>query len=61
MDWIERWWGVSPDGGDGSLEVALTLLAIATAVAIVLVFSQRGRSGLLRLVGTIVPRLLRRL
>jgi MYXO-CTERM domain-containing protein len=31
MDFIERWFGVSPDGGDGSLE-ALWLAAIAVAV-----------------------------
>jgi hypothetical protein len=29
MDWIERWLGLSPDGGDGSLEI---LLAVAFAV-----------------------------
>ena len=23
MDFIERWFGVSPDGGDGSLEIAV--------------------------------------
>jgi hypothetical protein len=27
MDWIERWLGVSPDNGDGSLE-ALILIAL---------------------------------
>ena len=61
MDWIERWWGVSPDGGDGSLEMVLILLAVAAVVAVVLVFSQRTRSALVRQVGTIIPRLLRRL
>jgi len=32
MDFIEAWFGISPDGGDGSLEV-LWVGAIALAVA----------------------------
>ena len=32
MDFIEQWFGVSPDGGDGSLEV-LWIAAIVEAVA----------------------------
>jgi MYXO-CTERM domain-containing protein len=39
MDFIERWFGVSPDGGDGSLE-ALWLAAIAVAV-VALIFRRR--------------------
>jgi hypothetical protein len=31
MDFIERWFGVSPDGGDGSLEL-LWIVAIVLAV-----------------------------
>jgi len=31
MDWFERWFGISPDGGDGSTE----FLYLAVAVAIV--------------------------
>ena len=39
MDFIERWFSVSPDGGDGSLEV---LYFIALAVVIVaIVFRSR--------------------
>jgi hypothetical protein len=41
MDFIERWFGISPDGGDGSLE-ALYLFA-ALAVAAVIVFRARIR------------------
>lgn len=26
MDWLERWLGMSPDGGNGSLELLLVLL-----------------------------------
>ena len=32
MDWIERWFNVSPDGGDGSLE-----LLIVAVLALVIV------------------------
>ena len=39
MDFIESWFGISPDGGDGSLE-AFYLLAAATVITAV-VF--RGR------------------
>jgi hypothetical protein len=31
MDWFERWFGISPDAGDGSTE----FLYVAAAVAIV--------------------------
>ncbi len=34
MDFIERWFSVSPDGGDGSLEV-FYLLAVAVVVCAV--------------------------
>jgi len=33
MDFIEKWFGLSPDGGDGSLEV-LWLVAIVVVVAV---------------------------
>jgi hypothetical protein len=39
MDFIESWFGISPDGGDGSLE-AVWLVAIAVAVVAV-VFRRR--------------------
>jgi hypothetical protein len=39
MDFIEQWFGVSPDGGDGSLEV-VWIAAIVVAVAAV-VFRKR--------------------
>ena len=28
MDFIERWFGASPDNGNGSLEMAIVVLAI---------------------------------
>ena len=55
MDWIERWFGVNPDGGDGSLEFLLMLVAVTLAFALVLGSSRRARSSFLRLIKTIVP------
>ena len=46
MDFIERWFGVSPDGGDGSLEV-IFLLAVVSVVLIVL-FRRRLGAALAR-------------
>jgi hypothetical protein len=34
MDFIERWFGLSPDGGDGSLE-ALYLVALVALIAVI--------------------------
>jgi hypothetical protein len=43
MDWIERWFGISPDNGDGSLE-ALYLVAVAVAAVLLFVaFNARAR------------------
>jgi hypothetical protein len=39
MDFIERWFGISPDGGDGSLE-ALYLFFILVVIGLVMF---RGR------------------
>jgi len=38
MDWIERVFGVSPDGGDGSTEALYLLVLLA---AVVLIFGRR--------------------
>jgi hypothetical protein len=46
MDFIERWFGVSPDGGDGSLEVLYVLAGVVVIVAIV--FRARIRSAIQR-------------
>ena len=35
MDFIERWFGVSPDGGDGSLEVLYIVTIVVVAVMFV--------------------------
>jgi hypothetical protein len=34
MDFIERWFGISPDGGDGSLELPW-LAAIVVTISVV--------------------------
>jgi len=41
MDFIEQWFGISPDGGDGSLEV----LWIVAVVVAVMAFWFRRRIG----------------
>jgi len=35
MDFIERWFGLSPDGGDGSME-AMLLGAVVVVLALIL-------------------------
>jgi hypothetical protein len=34
MDFIEQWFGVSPDGGDGSLEMLWIIVIVLSLVAI---------------------------
>ncbi len=46
MDFIEQWFGISPDGGDGSLE-ALWISAIVV-VALAIAFRKRIAAGLSR-------------
>jgi hypothetical protein len=35
MDFIERWFGISPDGGDGSLETLIVCAALTVVAAVV--------------------------
>jgi hypothetical protein len=37
MDFVERWFGIFPDGGSGTFEMSLLFLAVA-AVSVILVF-----------------------
>lgn len=60
MDWIERWFDLSPDGGDGTFELLLTLLAVTAVLAGVLAFNRRVRARLLRWVAAIIPGVLGR-
>ena len=34
MDWIERWFGASPDGGDGSLELAFAVVLLVVGIGL---------------------------
>lgn len=43
MDWIERWLGLSPDNGDGSLEALLLIALVALPVGLRLL--RDGRVG----------------
>jgi hypothetical protein len=45
MDFIEKWFGVSPDGGDGSLEMLYVGVVVVIGLAIVF------RSRIRRLLG----------
>jgi hypothetical protein len=44
MDFIERWFGISPDGGSGLLEV-LYVFAIANAITIAAMYRARRRGS----------------
>jgi hypothetical protein len=43
MDWIERWFGLSPDGGDGSLEAWLISGLVVCAVGLGVLLSPPAR------------------
>jgi hypothetical protein len=49
MDWIERWFGISPDNGDGTVEWLIIVAIVMIGVgALTLAFPQ-WRQMLLRL------------
>ena len=43
MDFIERFFGISPDGGDGSLEILLLVLLVLITTAIGMHFPHRRK------------------
>ncbi len=49
MDWIEQWFGVAPDNGDGSLEMLITLAAVLVVALAVIWRVPQLRVGALRL------------
>ena len=51
MDFIEQWFGVSPDGGDGSTE-GLIIAAVAAIAVLALARFVLKRAGWLRLRGS---------
>jgi hypothetical protein len=44
MDFIERWFGISPDGGNGAVEI-LCLAAVAAGVAALVGLGRRSAFG----------------
>jgi hypothetical protein len=49
MDWIERLFGISPDGGNGFTEVLITFCVVFALVVVFLSFNVFGiRSALAR-------------
>ena len=44
MDWIERLFGFAPDGGDGSVEAVIVLIATLCAAAAVAATPQGRRA-----------------
>jgi hypothetical protein len=47
MDFIEQWFGISPDGGDGSTEALLIITAVIVVAGLVAAYAAR-RAGWLR-------------
>jgi len=43
MDWLEQWFGLNPDGGDGSVETAIVVAVIIISVTLVSLVSERLR------------------
>ena len=44
MDWIEQWFGLNPDGGDGSIEAAIVVAVVLVVATIALAVSKRLRA-----------------
>jgi hypothetical protein len=51
MDWIERIFGIAPDNGDGTLELLLTLSAVAAVAIAALAAHPRTRAAIMRFFG----------
>ena len=48
MDWIEQWFGIAPDNGDGTLEMLIVLSAAAVIVSAAAWRAPRVRLAALR-------------
>ena len=48
MDWIEQWFGLNPDGGDGSIEAMAVVGLIFVAAGIVTLVNRRLRGRVLQ-------------
>jgi hypothetical protein len=53
MDWIERWFGISPDGGDGSTELTFLLVGGAAVAVLFAACSPSIRAALRRLFASV--------
>jgi len=45
MDWMEKLFGLSPDGGDGSFELAVAVALIMVAATVSVVWLRRARAS----------------
>jgi hypothetical protein len=50
MDWIESWFGISPDGGNGVSELLIVVAGVAIVIAVVPALRQRAVRLLRRIV-----------
>jgi hypothetical protein len=48
MDWIEQWFGIAPDNGDGTLELLIWLVGTAVIVSSAVWRVPRVRTAALR-------------
>ena len=48
MDWIEQWFGLNPDGGDGTIEAAIVVAVVVIVVAVAMWLHPAGRRVLRR-------------
>jgi hypothetical protein len=44
MDWLERWFGMYPDGGNGMVEAEIVVAVILAIAAGVVVWSPKARA-----------------
>ena len=47
MDWIEQWFGIAPDNGDGTLELLIWLVVAAVIVSAAVWRVPRARTAAL--------------
>jgi hypothetical protein len=60
VDWIEQWFGLNPDGGDGSIEAMAIVGVIFVAAGIVTMVNRRLRWRVLDALGRLNEALARR-
>ena len=55
MDWIEKFTGFAPDGGDGSFEFLIMFAAATTLICAIILWRVPGAYGGLRRLLPLVP------